>query len=101
MRFGQGERDQMCGKSLVLWGDPFGEICHLLTWLLFDPLVFVNLIQWTHLPPSTERAVVSIDVWGSGDRHADPGSSACSERKYKGRSMLKPPGQICEETNCF
>lgn len=55
MRFGHGERDQACVKSLIPWGDPVGEICHLLMLLLFDPLAPVNLVQRTHLPPSTEK----------------------------------------------
>lgn len=100
-RFGQGERAQMCVTSLILWGVPFGEVCHLLMLLLFDPLVLANLLQWTHLPPSLEKAVVSIDVCGSGSRDADPGSSVYSERKEKGRSVSKPPGHVCEETKYF
>lgn len=106
VRFGQGERDQMFVKSLVLWGDPFGEICHPFTCLLFDPLVFVNLVQWTHPPPSREEAVVSIHV--SGDRDADLGSSAVPKENTKegqccshlGKSMQR---QItsCLETTKF
>lgn len=81
-------KDPMCVKFLVLWGDPSGEICHPLTCLLFDSLVFVNLVQWTHPPPSTEEAVFSIVVWGSGDRDADLGSSAVPKESTK-------EGQCC------
>lgn len=78
----------MCVKFLVLWGDPSGEICHPLTCSLFDPLVFANLVQWTHPPPSTEEAAISIVVWGSGGRDADLGSSAVPKESTK-------EGQCC------
>lgn len=74
----KGKGPDVCEVSDSLGRSIQGEICHLLLLLLFDPLVFINLVQQTHLPLSIEKAVVSIDVWASGDREADPGSSVCS-----------------------